>query len=149
MKNGAYHKVKEILFILRKNYKQVTEKEWDYLYQHRIINGCGGKGSSFRPPMYLFFHADCNIHDFTYTQAYYLFKDRSALAKLFLRIIHRWRCDYGFYKVMLQDIWSIRWKRGQISAYEAVRGSVIASTYFIGVRLAGWRFYGKPIDYRT
>lgn len=96
--------------------------------------------------MYLFFHADCNIHDFTYTQGYYLFKNHFILLRFILRVWHRWKCDWGFYKVMIRDIWVIRWAMGSLSTYGAVRGTVMATIYLIAVRFAGWRFYGKPID---
>lgn len=96
--------------------------------------------------MYLFFHADCNIHDFTYTQGYYLFQKHFILLRFILRVWHRWKCDWGFYKVMIRDIWVIRWGMGSLSTYGAIRGSVMATIYLIAVRLAGWRFYGKPID---
>jgi len=35
--------LRELKFLLSKNYKQLTERDKDFLYQHHVINGCGGK----------------------------------------------------------------------------------------------------------
>ena len=89
----------------------------------------------------MFFHASCNIHDFTYTQGYYLFKDKPLILRTILRIIHRWKCDWGFYRVMLKDIWKIRRSRKEITIRIAISTSAMATIYLAGVRMAGWRFY--------
>lgn len=54
------------------------------------INGCGGKGSRFRPPYHLFFKASCDKHDEGY------FIGGTSL--------DRWYADQRFYLAMRYDV---------------------------------------------
>lgn len=90
--------------------------------------------------MYLFFRANCNIHDFTYTQGYYLFEKKTAIKRFFFRIWHRWKCDWGFYKIMVSDIY-VNWRHYDTSSIEALRAIVMATAYFIAVRIFGGKHY--------
>lgn len=75
--------------IISKHYSEITARERITLEKEGIVNGCGGKGSWFKPPYKIFFHASCNIHDLSY----YIGWDEER----------RKECDLGFFDAMCRD----------------------------------------------
>ena len=84
-------------------------------------NGCGGKGSWFRPPLGVFFEASCNQHDVGYSYG----GDKSR----------RMECDAKFLAMMLSDTMRI------ISVFKRTYYQIWAFLYFFAVRLGGKKYF--------
>ena len=82
-------------------------------------NGCGGKGSIIPVPDFCF-EMSCNHHDWNYTLGGNN-KDRAKSDKQFLVSMIKDSIKYSGIKVLWFAIWSI--------------------AYYIGVRIAGFRFF--------
>lgn len=108
--------------LVKVRFKDLTEEEIAYL-----CNGCGGKGGLFNPPDFLF-TASCNHHDFNYwlggTE-----EDRK-------------KADKDFLNAMLVDAKRSDWPRSWLHF-------VLAYLYYLGVRVAGKRFFYYSIEQRT
>lgn len=93
-------------------YRNLTDEQ-----REQICNGCGGKGSVFPIPNFMF-EASCDHHDFNYWQG--------------CTEADRLKADYEFYLAMKRDVQKLSWWRRPYS-YS------LSWIYFRAVR----RFAGK------
>ena len=84
-------------------------------------NGCGGKGSSIKPPYRNFFEASCNKHDIGYN----IGGDESR----------RFECDAKFLVLMIKDTFRIKSKLKRLY-YQAW-----SFVYFLAVRIFGKKYF--------
>jgi hypothetical protein len=85
------------------------------------FNGCGGKGSWFKPPFKKFFEASCNKHDIGYG----IGGDEAK----------RFECDGKFLIMMLKDTFKEKkWTSRVFYQWWAF-------AYFLGVRMGGEKFF--------
>lgn len=86
------------------------------------INGCGGKGSHFRPPYHLFFKASCDKHD----EGYFIGGTK----------LDRWYADQRFYLAMRYDV-----KRKVKSYFLRQYYLIWCKIYYFAVRCFGAKYF--------
>ena len=105
--------------------EKITYKDFTDEQIKKISNGCGGKGSKFKPPYRLFFEASCDIHDINYYIGI-TSKDRKD-------------ADKGLLKYMKRDVTRIfKWYNPKRYYY-----LIWCYLYYLTVRLFG----GKNFNY--
>ena len=91
----------EIAYIIRRENELIyesrpqdlSEKDWEFLREQGIINGCGAKTGpfkKFRPPYAEFFEANCDWHDHGYKKGGGFWR--------------KFEVDYKFFRAQLRDI---------------------------------------------
>jgi hypothetical protein len=101
-----------------KKFEELTEKE-----RADICNGCGGKGGWIVPPYAAMNEANCNHHDYGY------WKGGGVWARLV--------CDCKFWWALQKDSLAFGWK----NPHKVVWFTGWAAIYFLGVRVAGWKYF--------
>jgi len=88
--------------------------------RREVCNGCGGKGGWIKPPHRIFFETSCNHHDYGYSCGG-TEQDRI-------------RSDNTLYRLMLFDCETLPW-------WKRLMYRPWCEAYYIGVRLAGGKFF--------
>lgn len=123
-----------------KHHYELTDDDWEFLIENKIINGCGGNirayeyDNFFRKIFYkiadslakilcpIFFMASCKIHDFGYWVGWS--EER------------RKECDQKFLEKILEDIELQNFKILQKIFY-----TILAYAFYYAVRIGGKQFF--------